>query len=146
MLIFATLDIDTQKQQAADRRQRTVVSASRRCEQSRRQVSGVSCQKSVGVEREREMVANERRLLRKKLDREMRFYRLAAREKDPTNGLLRAVRQALKIPLKEMAGMMGIGESNVFELEEREETGSIMLRSLERMAEEIGRASCRERV
>jgi DNA-binding Xre family transcriptional regulator len=92
----------------------------------------------VGVERELEMVADERRLLRKKLDREMRFYRLAAREKDPTNGLLKAVRQALKIPLKEIAGMMAIGESNVFELEEREETGAITLRSLRRMAEAMG--------
>ena len=81
------------------------------------------------------MVASERRLLRKKLDKEMRFYRLAGREKEPTNGLLKAVRQALKVPLKEIAGTMAIGESNVFELEEREETGSIMLRSLQRMAE-----------
>ena len=42
------------------------------------------------------MVAIERKLLRKKLDKEMRFYRLAAREKNPTNGLLSAVRQALE--------------------------------------------------
>jgi DNA-binding Xre family transcriptional regulator len=90
------------------------------------------------VKREWKMVANERRLLRKKLDKEMRFYRLAAREKEPTNGLLRAVRQAMKIPLKEIAAMMAIGESNVFEMEEREETGAIELRSLERMAEAMG--------
>ena len=84
------------------------------------------------------MVAIDRKLLRKKLDREMRFYRLAGREKDPTTGLSRAVGQALKVPLKEIAGLMEIGESNVFELEEREETGSIMLRSLGRMAEAMG--------
>ncbi len=101
-------------------------------------MSGFSCQKSAGVEREFEMVAMERKALRKKLDKEMRFYRLAGREQEPTNGLLRAVRQALKIPLKEIAGMMAIGESNVFELEEREETGSITLRSLGRMAEAMG--------
>jgi predicted DNA-binding mobile mystery protein A len=81
------------------------------------------------------MVATERKLLRKKLDKEMRHYRLAGREKDSTNGLLRAVRQALKVPLKEVAGRLGIGESNVFEMEEREETGSITLRSLGRVAE-----------
>jgi predicted DNA-binding mobile mystery protein A len=90
------------------------------------------------VEKEREMVATERKLLRKKLDREMRFYRLAGRQQNPTSGLLRAVRQALKVPLKEVAGRLGVGESNVFELEEREETGSITLRSLGRMAEAMG--------
>jgi hypothetical protein len=100
--------------------------------------SGVGCQKKRGVEKERAMVATDRRMLRKKLDKEMRFYRLAGREKNPTNGLLRAVRQSLKVPLKEVAGQMGIGESNVFELEEREETGSITLRSLGRMAEAMG--------
>ncbi len=84
------------------------------------------------------MVAADRRMLRKKLDKEMRFYRLAGREKNPTDGLLRAVRQSLKVPLKEIAGLMGIGESNVFELEEREEAGSITLRSLGRMAEAMG--------
>ena len=53
------------------------------------------------------MVATERKLLRKKLDREMRFYRLAGRQQNPTSGLLRAVRQALKVPLKEVAGRLG---------------------------------------
>jgi hypothetical protein len=84
------------------------------------------------------MVATERKLLRKKLDREMRFYRLAGRQQNPTSGLLRAVRQALKVPLKEVAGRLGVGESNVFELEEREETGSITLRSLGRVAAAMG--------
>ncbi len=84
------------------------------------------------------MRAMERKLLRKKLDREMRFYRLAGREKNPTSGLLRAVRQALKVPLKDVSARMGIGVSSVFDLEEREATGSVTLRSLGRMAEAMG--------
>ena len=84
------------------------------------------------------MVAIERKLLRKKLDKEMRYYRLAGREQNPTSGLLRAVRQALKVPLKEVAGRLGVGEADVFEMEEREETGSITLRSLGRTAEAMG--------
>lgn len=91
-----------------------------------------------GVEREWEMVANERKLLRKRLDKEMWHYRLAGREKEPTGGLLRAVREALRIPLKEIQERMGVVRSAVFDLEEREETGAIMLRSLERMAEAMG--------
>ena len=84
------------------------------------------------------MVATERKLLRKKLDKEMRYYRLAGRDQNPTSGLLRAVRQALKVRLKEVAGRLGVGESNVFEMEEREEKGTITLRSLGRMAEAMG--------
>jgi predicted DNA-binding mobile mystery protein A len=91
-----------------------------------------------GVEKEREMVATDRRLLRKKLDREMRYYRLAGREKDPTNGLLRAVREALRIPFKEISERMGVERSGLIGLEGREETGSITLRSLGRMAEAMG--------
>ena len=84
------------------------------------------------------MRVTDRKLLRRKLDKEMWHYRLAAREKEPTSGLLRAVREALRIPVKEIAGRMGVVRSAVFDLEEREETGSIMLRSLERMAEAMG--------
>ena len=84
------------------------------------------------------MVATERKLLRKRLDKEMRYYRLAGREQNPTNGLLRAVREGLRVPFKEMMGRMGVVRSAVFDLEEREETGSITLRSLGRMAEAMG--------
>jgi len=90
------------------------------------------------AEREREMKAMERKQLRKKLDREMRYYRLAGREKEPTGELLRAVRESLRVPLKEMTERMGVGRSVVFELEEREGTGSITLRSLGRVAEAMG--------
>jgi hypothetical protein len=80
----------------------------------------------------------ERKLLRKKLDKEMRYYRLAGREQNPTGGLLRAVRESLRIPSKEMMERMGVVRSAVFDLEEREETGAITLRSLGRMAEAMG--------
>jgi transcriptional regulator with XRE-family HTH domain len=68
----------------------------------------------------------------------MRHYRLAAREENPTNELLRTVRKVLRVPMKEMAEKMGIVESTLFQLEEREGTGSITLRSLGRMAEAMG--------
>ncbi len=118
--------------------QQAAVGSQRRCGQRAEGSGQRSVVRKAGVEREREMVAMERKALRKKLDKEMRFYRLAAREKDPTNGLLRAVREALRIPFKEMAEQMGVGQSAVFELEEREGTGSITLRSLGRMAEAMG--------
>ena len=84
------------------------------------------------------MRAMERKLLRKKLDREMRLYRLAGREKNPTSGLLRAMRESLRIPFKEMTERIGVERSGLIGLEEREGTGSITLRSLGRMAEAMG--------
>jgi len=84
------------------------------------------------------MRAMERRVLLRKLDKEMRYYRLAAREENLTSELLRTVRKVLRVPMKEMAEKMGTVELTVFQLEGREGTGSITLRSLERMAEAMG--------
>jgi transcriptional regulator with XRE-family HTH domain len=75
---------------------------------------------------------------RKKLDLEMRSYRQAGREKNPTNGLLRAVRQVLHIPVAEIAEKMGVNPSGIFELEARELKNTISLRSMSRMAQAMG--------
>jgi len=56
----------------------------------------------------------DRKLMRRKLDVEMRPFRRAASDKDATQGLLRAVRLALRIPSREIAAKMGIWPSNVF--------------------------------
>jgi transcriptional regulator with XRE-family HTH domain len=68
----------------------------------------------------------------------MRPYRQAGREKNPTNGLLRAVRQALRIPVPEIAAKMGVNRSVVFDLEAREPKNTITLKSMSRMAEAMG--------
>src|ERR1035441_8080451 len=52
----------------------------------------------VSSQGEHSMRERERNLARKRLDLEMRSYRQAGREKNQTNGLLRAVRHALNIP------------------------------------------------
>ena len=61
------------------------------------------------------MRAMERRVLLRKLDKEMRHYRLAAREENPTNDLLRTLRKVLRVPMKEMAEKMGVVESAAFQ-------------------------------
>ena len=80
----------------------------------------------------------ERELTRRRLDFEMRSYRQAGKAKNPTNDLLRAVRQALHIPVAEIAGKMGVNRSVVFDLEAREPKNTISLRSTSRMAEAMG--------
>jgi hypothetical protein len=76
--------------------------------------------------------------MRKRLDVEMRPYRRAGVEKNPTNGLLRVVRQALCIPVAEIAEKMGVNRSCVFDLEAREPKNTINLKSMSRMAEAMG--------
>jgi predicted DNA-binding mobile mystery protein A len=82
--------------------------------------------------------AIQRKLSRKKLDVEMRPFRRAGMEKSPTSGLLRAVRLALRVEVSEIAGKMGINRSVVFDLEARELTTAVTLRSMTRMAEAMG--------
>jgi transcriptional regulator with XRE-family HTH domain len=76
----------------------------------------------------------ERKLMLRKLDAEMRPFRIAGRRKGATKGLLRMVRVALNVPMKEIAGRMEVVRSVAFALEKGEMKSSIMLRSLERMA------------
>ena len=84
------------------------------------------------------MRERERKLERKRLDIEMRSFRRAGTEKCPTEGLLRAVRQALRVPVAEIAGKMGVNRSVVFALEARELKNTATVRSMQRMAEAMG--------
>jgi transcriptional regulator with XRE-family HTH domain len=84
------------------------------------------------------MREKERRLARMRLDEELRPFRTAGREKNPTNELLRAVRQALKIPVEEIAGKMGVSRSVIFRLEKGERENAIRMKSMSRMATAMG--------
>ena len=84
------------------------------------------------------MRERERRLALKRLDEEMRPYRRAGMEKNPSTGLLRAIRLALHIPVTEIAGKLGINRSVVFALENSETKNTASLRSMSRMAEAMG--------
>jgi predicted DNA-binding mobile mystery protein A len=84
------------------------------------------------------MREKERKLARRRLDAEMRPFRRAAREKKPTEGLLRAVRQVLSIPVAEITEKMGVSRSVVFDLEVSEVKSTITMSSMVRMAEAMG--------
>jgi len=92
----------------------------------------------VGRARRQVMVEMERRLAQKKLDAEMKAFRSAAKEANPTSALLRAIRQALSIPVKEIAEKMDVVRSTVNDLEVSERSQTITMRSLGRMAEAMG--------
>ena len=86
-----------------------------------------------GIMRERQ-----RRGARRILDEELRPFRRAIKDKNPTSGLLRAVRQALGIPVAEIAAKMGVNRSVVFEIEAGETRCTIELDSLRRVAGAMG--------
>jgi transcriptional regulator with XRE-family HTH domain len=107
---------------------------------NRDQGSGIRDQGSVirAGKGEQEMREVERRMARRKLDAEMKIFRQAARRKSSTQALLRAVRLALDIPVKEISEKMGVDRSVMYGLEESERKRTITLRSLGRMAEAMG--------
>ena len=75
---------------------------------------------------------------RRKLDKELRFYRQAARQKNCTQDLLRAVRQALGVPVAEITRTLGLDRSVLFALEQSEARGTISMKSMERVASAMG--------
>jgi hypothetical protein len=84
------------------------------------------------------MRERERKLLRRRLDVEMRPYRRARADKHQSVGLLRAVRRALRIPVAEITVAMGVNRSGIYDMEAREERGAISLATMSRMAEAMG--------
>lgn len=84
------------------------------------------------------MRERERRLARKKLDKELKYYQWAGREKKPTQGLLRAVRLALNIPVAEMLRELDVNASVLFRLEQSERRGTISLKGAGRVAQAMG--------
>ena len=80
----------------------------------------------------------ERQLARRKLDRELRFYRLAGRVKYPAQDVLRAVRQALGIPMREITGVLKMNPSVIFRLERSETRGTITMNAMARVAGAMG--------
>jgi predicted DNA-binding mobile mystery protein A len=84
------------------------------------------------------MRERERQLARKKLDKEMKYYRWAAQKKFPTQGFLRAVRHALGIPAAEMLRELGVSPSVLFRLEQSERRGNISVKGLDRVAQAMG--------
>jgi predicted DNA-binding mobile mystery protein A len=84
-----------------------------------------------------EIREKERKVARVRLDEEMKPFRTAGRQPNPTNGLLRAVRKTLGIPLTEVAVKAGVVLSTVTDLERRELEGTITMRSLARIAEAL---------
>jgi predicted DNA-binding mobile mystery protein A len=71
---------------------------------------------------------------RKKLDETMLAFRLARRAVGETKGCLRAVRQAVGIPVDEVARRLGVCRWEVFRLEKSENESRIMLNTLRRAA------------
>ncbi|MGO9318371.1 MAG: hypothetical protein ACLPXT_05405 [Terracidiphilus sp.] len=84
------------------------------------------------------MRASERALARRNLDKELRNFRLAAKQKNPAPEFLRLVRQAMGIPAAEIARELKVNRSVLFRLEQSEERGTISLNALNRVAVAMG--------
>jgi predicted DNA-binding mobile mystery protein A len=80
------------------------------------------------------MKVSVQKVARRNLDLEMKPFRQAGMDKHPTQAVLRAVRKALRMRSQEIAGRMGMTQSAVFDMENREADGTITLKSMARLA------------
>ncbi len=80
----------------------------------------------------------QRGMEQRRLDEMLRYFRLARKHKLYHSGWLRTVRQALGIPMAELAKKLGVNSSVIFRMEQREAKRKVSLMTLERMAEAMG--------
>jgi hypothetical protein len=80
----------------------------------------------------------ERDSARKRLDKELHFYRLAANRPNCTHDLLRAVRRVLGVPVAEMTKALGMNRSALYGLEDSEGRGTISLNAMDKVASAMG--------
>lgn len=73
-------------------------------------------------------------MAREKLDRELRYFRIAGKKASYFPGWLRRVRQALGVQITEMARELEVNRSVIQRLEKSEDGKGISLRALEKVA------------
>lgn len=85
------------------------------------------------------MRAYERECLRQEMDEALLPFRLVRKRKGkPKHGWLRGIREAVGIPVEELARRMGVCRWEIVRLEKSEESQRIMLSTLHRAAEGLG--------
>jgi transcriptional regulator with XRE-family HTH domain len=81
------------------------------------------------------MENEERVLARERMDREQRYFRIAAKKASYSPQWLKRVRQALGVHATEMARKLDVRVSVIYRLEKSEDKKSASLRALEKVAE-----------
>jgi transcriptional regulator with XRE-family HTH domain len=84
------------------------------------------------------MQGDERDKLRRELDEALLPFRLVRKRKGGGTGWLRSIRQAVGVPVDEVARRLGVCRWEVHRLEESEANSRIMLASLNRAAKGLG--------
>jgi predicted DNA-binding mobile mystery protein A len=84
--------------------------------------------------REQGMESDDRAIEREKLDRELRFFRIAGKKASYDPQWLRKVRRALGVRVTDMARELGVNKSVIHRLEQSEEKKAISLNSMEKAA------------
>jgi predicted DNA-binding mobile mystery protein A len=82
--------------------------------------------------------SEETKRLRGELDEIGLAFRLCKGGVNPPEGWMRAVRQAIGLPVADLARRMGVAKSQVFRLEESEQEGRVRVATLRRAAEAMG--------
>src|SRR5580704_11038665 len=99
-------------------------------EQGTREQAIGSRQQARGTE-EKEMLRILRETARQELERQIRPYRRALRQRRPPEGWLRAMRLATGFPVAELAQTMELSSRMIFQIERSEQNRNIRLKELE---------------
>jgi predicted DNA-binding mobile mystery protein A len=84
------------------------------------------------------MVKDQRGMARRDLDECQMLFRKAWQKTKYRRGWLRTIRQALGVPVAEIAAKLGVNRSVIFRMEAREFKRTVSLKTLDKMAEAMG--------
>jgi DNA-binding Xre family transcriptional regulator len=94
----------------------------------------IGSRQQAGGTKEKEMLRILRETARQELERQIRPYRRALRQRRPPEGWLRAMRLATGFPVAELAQTMELSSRMIFQIERSEQNRNIRLKELEKMA------------
>ena len=80
---------------------------------------------------------NKRKLIRKQLDASLHRFRPLANIGVPSKGWIRAIRDALGMTARQLANRLGIAQQAVARIEKEELEGSVTIKTMRRIAENL---------
>ena len=76
-------------------------------------------------------------LIRKQLDATLQQFNPLRSTSSPSRGWIRAIRDALGMTAKQLAGRLGVAQQAVARIEKAEITGSVTIKTMQRVAERL---------
>jgi len=83
----------------------------------------------------RDNIMKEKKLIRRQLDKSLRQLRILAEKYPPRRGWIRAIRDALGMSARQLAGRLGVSQQRVAQIEKQEIDGGLTIKAMRKVAE-----------